>query len=267
MSATKANINWTSVSFNSTNITRVTNASVGQGGNLIKFKGDTDLYPTIIAMVDQEPHASITTADVGTMMGFTPGTVSTLDMTLNDAKLRQRRRRRFHAGKRRLRERRHAGPARAVRLGDRDLAVLQLRRVDQPAVVYEDVMPRPDALFLPQTGGAGRIFDRVKAVCQIAEPLLEVDYAGRRAGIHPQAAARPAIHHPRPADTHHVPDRPPPVRLSRGTGGRSGPTGPSWAGSLVVSCMNGRRHPLQRGRQRPITTGDGRRIQQLTTIN
>lgn len=86
MSATKANINWTAVSFNSVNITRVTNASVGQGGSLIKFKGDTDLYPTIIAMVDQEPHASITTADVGTMMGFTPGTVSTLSMTLNDAK-------------------------------------------------------------------------------------------------------------------------------------------------------------------------------------
>ena len=38
-------------------ITRVTNASVGQGGNLIKFKGDTDVYPTIIAMVDQEPHS------------------------------------------------------------------------------------------------------------------------------------------------------------------------------------------------------------------
>ena len=86
MSATKANINWTAVSFNSVTITRVTNASVGQGGSLIKFKGDTDLYPTIIAMVDQEPHASITTADVGTMMGFTPGTVSTLAMTLNDAK-------------------------------------------------------------------------------------------------------------------------------------------------------------------------------------
>ena len=58
MSATKANINWTAVSFASTNITRVTNASVGQGGNLIKFKGDTDQFPTIIAMVDQEPHAS-----------------------------------------------------------------------------------------------------------------------------------------------------------------------------------------------------------------
>jgi hypothetical protein len=86
MSATKAQINWTSVSFNSTNITRVTNASIGQGGSLIKFKGDTDLYPTIIANVDNEPHASITTADVGTMMGFSPGTAATLNATLEDAK-------------------------------------------------------------------------------------------------------------------------------------------------------------------------------------
>ena len=87
MSATKAQINWSAVSFASTAITRVTNASVGQGGNLIKFKGDTDAFPTIIAMVDQEPHASITTADVGTMMGFIPGASGTLTATLNDAKL------------------------------------------------------------------------------------------------------------------------------------------------------------------------------------
>ena len=72
--------------FNSVNITRVTNAIVGQGGQLIKFKGDTDIYPTIIANVDNEPHVSITTADVGTMMGFMPGTSATLTATLNDAK-------------------------------------------------------------------------------------------------------------------------------------------------------------------------------------
>lgn len=88
MTATKANINWTSVSFNSVNITRVTNASFGQGGQLIKFKGDTDIFPTIIAAVDTEPHASITTADVGTVLSnFTPGVTSTLVATLNDAKL------------------------------------------------------------------------------------------------------------------------------------------------------------------------------------
>ncbi len=86
MSATKAQINWTGVEFASTVITRVTSAMFGQGSSLIKFKGDTDLYPTIIANVDNEPHASITTADVGTLMGITPGTTATLSATLNDAK-------------------------------------------------------------------------------------------------------------------------------------------------------------------------------------
>ena len=86
MSATKVQLNWTSVSFNSTNITRVTAGMFGQGGQLLKFKGDTDLFPTVIAAPDTEPHASFTTADVGTMMGFVPGTGASLTATLNDAK-------------------------------------------------------------------------------------------------------------------------------------------------------------------------------------
>ena len=73
MSATKAQINWTSVEFGSTAITRVTAAMFGMGGSLIKFKGDTDIYSSIIANVNNEPHASVTTADIGTMWGFTPG--------------------------------------------------------------------------------------------------------------------------------------------------------------------------------------------------
>ncbi len=86
MAATKAQINWSAVSFASTNITRVTNASVSQGGSLIKFKGDTDVFPTIIASVDIEPSVSITTADVGTMMGFGSGAGGTVLMTMKDAK-------------------------------------------------------------------------------------------------------------------------------------------------------------------------------------
>ena len=75
MSVSKAQINWTSVTFtptggSATSITRVAAGMFGQGGQLIKFKGDTDLYPTIIAAPTSEPHASFTTADVGTMMGF-----------------------------------------------------------------------------------------------------------------------------------------------------------------------------------------------------
>jgi hypothetical protein len=91
MAITKAQINWTAVAFtptggSATSITRVTTGSFGQGGRLIKFKGDTDLYPTVIAAPTIEPHASFTTADVGTMMGFAPGTTGALAATLNDAK-------------------------------------------------------------------------------------------------------------------------------------------------------------------------------------
>lgn len=86
MTATKRNINWSSCSFASTAITGVTNATVGQGGSLLKFKADVDVFPTLVVMVDQEPHASITTADVGTAFGFTPGQTGTLTLTHNDAK-------------------------------------------------------------------------------------------------------------------------------------------------------------------------------------
>jgi len=86
MAATKAQINWTAVEFGSTPITRVTNGMFGQGGKLLKFAGDTDIFTTIIANVSNEPHASFTTADVGTVMGISPGTAGTLTGTLNDAK-------------------------------------------------------------------------------------------------------------------------------------------------------------------------------------
>jgi hypothetical protein len=86
MSATKAQINWASVTFGSTAITRITTGGFGLGGKLLKFKGDTDIYSSIIANVDNEPHATFTTADVGTMMAFVPGAANTLSATLSDAK-------------------------------------------------------------------------------------------------------------------------------------------------------------------------------------
>lgn len=86
MAATKAQINWASVTFGDTSITRITTGGFGQGGKLLKFKGDTDIYSTIIANVDNEPHATFSTADVGTLMGFVPGSSNTLSATLNDAK-------------------------------------------------------------------------------------------------------------------------------------------------------------------------------------
>jgi hypothetical protein len=61
---------------------------------------------------------------------------------------------------------------------------------------------RPDALFLPESVKVGtRIFDRVAAVCRVAEPLLEVDYpAGERAYIRTQPHGRLFITRD-PADT------------------------------------------------------------------
>jgi hypothetical protein len=86
MSTTRAQINWATVTFGATAITRITTGGFGQGGKLLKFKGDTDAYSTIIANVNNEPNATFTTADVGTMMGIAPGSVNTLSATLNDAK-------------------------------------------------------------------------------------------------------------------------------------------------------------------------------------
>ena len=61
---------------------------------------------------------------------------------------------------------------------------------------------RPDALFLPEAiKSGGRIFDRVAAVCRVAEPLLGVDYAGgERAYIRKQPHGRLFITRD-PADT------------------------------------------------------------------
>jgi hypothetical protein len=84
--ATKAQINWAAVQFGSTAITRITTGGFGQGGKLLRFKGDVDTYSTIIANVNNEPNATFTTADVGTMMGIAPGTTNTLTATLKDAK-------------------------------------------------------------------------------------------------------------------------------------------------------------------------------------
>ena len=83
---TKAQINWASVTYNSASLTRITAGGFGLGGQLIKFKGDTDLYDSIIACPTIEPHASFTSADVDTFMTLVPGTTATLVANLNDAK-------------------------------------------------------------------------------------------------------------------------------------------------------------------------------------
>jgi hypothetical protein len=87
MSATKVNANWTSVTFASTAITKITQGGFGKGGSLSKFSGDGDIYPTTIANLMNEPHASFTTGDVGNAELLVPGTLGTLVATLADARL------------------------------------------------------------------------------------------------------------------------------------------------------------------------------------
>jgi hypothetical protein len=85
MPITNLQVNWSLFSFNSVTLTKITQASFGYGGTAIDFSGDTDFYPTAMALVMSKPHASVTGGNVGQLMGMAPGTVATLTGTLADA--------------------------------------------------------------------------------------------------------------------------------------------------------------------------------------
>jgi hypothetical protein len=85
MSATALQLNWSSVEFASTNITRVTSVMFGQGGELIEFSGDNARYPQVIANNISRPKCLITSGDVATLMGIAPGTSGTITATQLDA--------------------------------------------------------------------------------------------------------------------------------------------------------------------------------------
>jgi hypothetical protein len=90
MAATGVNLNWTNVSYQPTGaspilIKRVTNCAFNLGGNVITFSGDTNLYDVVAAVGVNKPTASITTADIGTIMCMTPGQYGVLSATIQDA--------------------------------------------------------------------------------------------------------------------------------------------------------------------------------------
>jgi hypothetical protein len=85
MSASALQMNWTSVQFASTNLTRVTAVTFSQGGELIEFAGDNNRYPVVIANNMNRPRCSITSGDVATLMAIAPGTSGTITATQNDA--------------------------------------------------------------------------------------------------------------------------------------------------------------------------------------
>lgn len=86
MAATKLQANWTAVAHGTTSRTRVSSVSINQGGSLSKFSADGDLYPTVIAALMSNPSASVTSADVASLMAISPGTTATLTATHSDAK-------------------------------------------------------------------------------------------------------------------------------------------------------------------------------------
>ncbi len=85
MAATGLQLNWTSVSHNSVNLTRVTQVSFDQGGELISFQGDNNRYPVVIANAISRPKASVTTGDVATLMNIAVGTTGSFIATQKDA--------------------------------------------------------------------------------------------------------------------------------------------------------------------------------------
>ncbi len=85
MSASNLQLNWTSVSFGSTNLTHVTSVMFDQGGELIEFSGDNNRYPVVIANNINHPKCSITTSDVATLMGIAPGSSGSITATQADA--------------------------------------------------------------------------------------------------------------------------------------------------------------------------------------
>jgi hypothetical protein len=87
MSATALQMNWTAVTFNSITLTKITSGTFNQGGQLLPFSGDMDIFPTCVVNNMNNPGASFTTGNVAQLQGIAAGTTSTLSATLNDAKL------------------------------------------------------------------------------------------------------------------------------------------------------------------------------------
>lgn len=76
MSATGVQMNWTSVSYASTSITRVTSITFDAGGEIEEFEGDNNIYPVVIARKIFRPSCNIVSGDAASLFGLGgPGTI------------------------------------------------------------------------------------------------------------------------------------------------------------------------------------------------
>lgn len=86
---TKLYSGWSGVSFTPDGgvaipITQVSSVGFDPGGELTEYMGDTDRFPTGLFNLSNKPTATVTTANIGTLMSLPFGTVGTLAATLND---------------------------------------------------------------------------------------------------------------------------------------------------------------------------------------
>jgi hypothetical protein len=86
MPITNLQFNWSAVTFNSTTLIKITQGHFNQGGQLLGFSGDTDIFPTTIINSMNNPTAGFTSGNIAQFQGISPGTTGTLSATLNDAK-------------------------------------------------------------------------------------------------------------------------------------------------------------------------------------
>lgn len=87
----KLHINPTAVAFTPTGgssspLTRITKLDVDKGVATVSFKGDGDLYNTFHGVVSQIPKVTITSGDIGGVMGSVAGSTGSLTWTLPDAR-------------------------------------------------------------------------------------------------------------------------------------------------------------------------------------
>ncbi len=85
MAATGVQLNFASVSFAGTPVTRVTSLTFSQGGSLISFAGDNARYAQVVANNMNNPSCTITSGDVATLYNFNAGSQGTILGTQIDA--------------------------------------------------------------------------------------------------------------------------------------------------------------------------------------
>lgn len=91
MAATNLQMNWSSVALlvgnTTTTFTRVDTVNFDEGGQLIGYSGDANVYNVALVNSMNDPKATINTSNPGQLLTLTVGTAGTLTATLNDAKL------------------------------------------------------------------------------------------------------------------------------------------------------------------------------------